>query len=107
VLNLTELLCGTIRKGTEDPFQLYLDIAFDEDHQRVRKDNGPANFSVLRHIALNLLKQDKTAKAGIKAKHLKAGWDEPYLLKVLFGQRNSDAIALTVATQLSPGWNQV
>jgi predicted transposase YbfD/YdcC len=74
--------------GIENSLHWVLDIAFDEDHQRVRKDNGPANFAVLRHIALNLLKQEKSVRAGIKAKRLKAGWDEPYLLKVLFGQGN-------------------
>jgi predicted transposase YbfD/YdcC len=74
--------------GIENSLHWVLDIAFNEDHHRVRKDNGPANFAVLRHIALNLLKQDKSVKAGIKAKRLKAGWDEPYLLKVLFGHRN-------------------
>jgi len=74
--------------GIENSLHWVLDIAFDEDHQRVRKDHGPANFAVLRHIALNLLKQDKTVKAGIKAKRLKAGWDEPYLLRILFGQGN-------------------
>lgn len=74
--------------GIENSLHWVLDIGFNEDHQRVRKDNGPANFAVLRHIALNLLKQEKSVKAGVKAKRLKAGWDEPYLLKVLFGQGN-------------------
>jgi hypothetical protein len=41
----------------------------------------------LRHIALNLLKQDKAAKCGVNNKRLKAGWDESHLLKVLSGQK--------------------
>ena len=62
-----------------------LDIAFREDESRIRKGAGDQNFAVLRHMALNLLKQEKTAKVGLKAKRLKAGWDEAYLLKVLAG----------------------
>jgi predicted transposase YbfD/YdcC len=60
-----------------------LDIAFREDACRIRKDHGPHNFAILRHIALNLLKQDKSCKLGIKNKRLKAGWDEKYLCCVL------------------------
>jgi len=71
--------------GIENGLHWTLDLAFDEDRCRVRKDNGPANFAVLRHIALNLLKQEKTSKRSIKGKRLLAGWKEDYLLKVLAG----------------------
>ena len=67
----------------ENSLHWALDVAFREDDSRVRKDHGPQNFAALRHIALNALKQEKTAKVGIKNKRLKAGWDESYLLKVL------------------------
>ena len=60
-----------------------LDIAFREDESRVRKDNSPENLAVLRHITLNLLKQEKSLKVGINAKRKRAGWDNDYLLKVL------------------------
>jgi predicted transposase YbfD/YdcC len=67
----------------ENGLHWVLDIAFDEDRCRVRKDNAPENFAILRHLALNMLKQETTVKAGIHGKRMKAGWDEEYLLKVL------------------------
>lgn len=60
-----------------------LDIAFREDESRVRSGHAAQNFAILRHIALNLLKQETSAKCGIKNKRLMAGWDNDYLLKVL------------------------
>lgn len=60
-----------------------LDVAFREDDCRVRVGNAAANLGVLRHVALNLLKQEKTLKVGIKNKRLRAGWDESYMVKVL------------------------
>ena len=71
--------------GIENKVHWVLDIAFREDECRIRKGNGAQNSAVLRHIALNLLKQEKTAKCGVKNKRLKAGWDESYLLEVLSG----------------------
>lgn len=72
--------------GIENKVHWILDIAFREDDCRVRKGNAAENFAVLRHIALNLLKQEKSLKCGIKAKRKMAGWDHDYLLKVLTGQ---------------------
>jgi predicted transposase YbfD/YdcC len=72
--------------GIENSLHWVLDIAFREDESRVRKGNGPQNLAILRHIALNLLRHEKSAKCGIKAKRLKAGWSEEYLLKVLSGE---------------------
>lgn len=69
--------------GIENKLHWTLDVSFGEDNCRIRKDFGAENFSRLRRIALNLLKQEKTAKYGIKAKQHKAGWDEQYMLKVL------------------------
>jgi predicted transposase YbfD/YdcC len=67
----------------ENSLHWVLDIAFREDECRLRKDHGAHNFAILRHIALNLLKQDERLKVGIKNKRLRAGWDQDYLLSVL------------------------
>ncbi len=67
----------------ENELHWVLGVAMNEDRSRVRKDQSPENLAVLRHIALNLLKQEKTAKGGICAKQFQAALKEDYLLKVL------------------------
>jgi predicted transposase YbfD/YdcC len=67
----------------ENELHWVLDVALNEDRSRARKDQSPENLAVLRHIALNLLKQEKTAKGGIHAKQLQAAWNDDFLLKIL------------------------
>ncbi len=67
----------------ENQLHWVLDVSFNEDASRIRKDNAPENLAIIRHIALNLLKQEKTLKVGVKNKRKNAGWDDKYLIKVL------------------------
>jgi predicted transposase YbfD/YdcC len=60
-----------------------LDVSFKEDLSRVRIGHASENLSIIRRVALNLLKQEKTSKVGITARRKRAGWDNKYLLKVL------------------------
>ena len=79
-----ELLAATRGHwGIENSLHWVLDISFSEDESRVRTGNAAENLALLRHMALNLLKQDTTAKASIKGKRKRAGWDSDYLLAVI------------------------
>jgi predicted transposase YbfD/YdcC len=69
--------------AVENKLHWQLDISFREDERRIRKDHGAENYSRLCRMALNLLKRDRSVKIGIHGKRLKAGWDEPYLLRLL------------------------
>jgi predicted transposase YbfD/YdcC len=71
--------------GIENSVHWVLDIAFREDESRIRVDAAAENMAVLRHLALNLLKRETSLRAGIQAKRNRAGWDNAYLTKVLFG----------------------
>lgn len=69
--------------SVENGLHWVLDVSFNEDACRIRKAKGAQTFSVLRHIALNLLKRESQNKRGIKARRKRAGWNRNYLLQVL------------------------
>jgi predicted transposase YbfD/YdcC len=69
--------------GIENSLHWILDVALREDECRIRKDNAPQNFAIVRQIAVNLLGQEKRLKRGIKNKQFLAAMDNDYLLRVL------------------------
>ena len=67
----------------ENNLHWHLDVTYREDLSRVRKGNGAENLSTVRRATLNLLKEDKATKVGMKNRRLKAGWDREYLLSLI------------------------
>ena len=67
----------------ENSLHWVLDVAFKEDDSRIRKDNAPANFAVLRHIAINIIGQNKSRKLSVKSKRFLATLDEEYSNELL------------------------
>jgi predicted transposase YbfD/YdcC len=82
-------LAQTIRGhwGIENRLHWVLDVAFREDDSRVRVGHGPENVAIIRHFALNLLRQEPSRRTGLATKRLRAALDETYLCTVLAGLR--------------------
>lgn len=78
------LFCNAVRKhwGIENTLHWCLDVTFREDDSRIRKGFSAQNMAVVRHIALNFLKKEKS-KISIRGKRKQAGWDDGFLFKVL------------------------
>ena len=71
--------------AVENQLHWVLDMAFDEDRSRARKDNAPMNLAAIRRLALGLLKRNKSRKCGVAGRRLIAAWDRSYLIEVLTG----------------------
>jgi predicted transposase YbfD/YdcC len=79
-------LASAVRQhwAIENSLHWVLDVAFNEDRMRQRDRTGIENLALLNRLAVSLLRQDKTVKAGVKCKRKTAGWDDDYLLHLLF-----------------------
>ncbi len=83
--NNAEIFGRSVRShwGVENSLHWVLDVALNEDDCRIRKDNAPENFAVMRRLAVNLLGREKSHKRGVKNKQFLAAMDNAYLTKVL------------------------
>jgi predicted transposase YbfD/YdcC len=81
-----KFLLETVRGhwGIENELHWVLDVVFKEDNSRNRSKNSAENFAVLRHIALNLLRSERSTKRSLKSKRFKCALSTQYLEKVLF-----------------------
>ena len=70
--------------SVENSLHWVLDVSFREDESRVRIGHAAENFSLLRKMALMMLKEDRSSKSSIKGKRQEAGWNSDYLEKVIF-----------------------
>jgi predicted transposase YbfD/YdcC len=68
--------------GIENSVHWVLDVVFHEDQSRIRVGNADQNMAVLRHIALNMVRQEPS-KGSMRVKRKRAGWDNDYLRQVL------------------------
>ena len=69
----------------ENSLHWVLDVAFKEDLSRLRVGHGATNMAIVRHFALNLVRQIKD-KRSIKTRRKRAGWDTRYLKAILMPQ---------------------
>jgi predicted transposase YbfD/YdcC len=69
--------------AVENSLHWSLDVCFAEDACRIRAGYASENMAILRHITLNVLKNDTSKKRGIKGKQKNAAWDHSYLLSLL------------------------
>ena len=69
----------------ENKLHWVLDVSFNEDASRIRRDYSSENMGVFRHIVLNALRNDKSIKKSLKAKRFKAALESTYASKVLDG----------------------
>lgn len=77
------LACARAHWAIENSLHWVLDVTFREDDNRYRTGDGAQNMALLRKLAINLLRQDKSVKIGAQGKRLRAALDPNYLLHLL------------------------
>ena len=73
--------------GIENQLHWQLDVGFGEDYNTTRNKQAAQNLAVVRKLALNILKADKSSKSSLKAKRKMAGWNEKFLFKLIYNTK--------------------
>jgi len=68
--------------AVENSLHWVMDMIFRDDECRVRTDHAPANFTTLKHIALNLIRK-APGKDSIRLKRKVAAWDDDFLVSLI------------------------
>lgn len=66
----------------ENSLHWVMDMVFRDDECRVRTEHAPANFTTIKHIALNLLRRPAT-KLSLRARRKAASWDDEFLASLI------------------------
>jgi len=69
----------------ENSLHWVLDVVMSEDKARNRKDNSAQNMAIIRHLALNLMKNDPSINLSLKQMKKKMEWDHDYAMALVFG----------------------
>lgn len=83
-MTVTEALTAVrSHSGIENQLHWVLDMSFGEDQSRIRKQNAPTNVAIIRHAALNMIRQAKTNRVSVSKMRKSAGWDNSVLANIL------------------------
>ena len=69
--------------GVENSLHWVLDMSFNEDYSRIRKENAPHVMAMIRHLALNLLQKCKPKRQSIKGFRKMCSWDDAVLAELV------------------------
>jgi predicted transposase YbfD/YdcC len=68
--------------AVENSLHWVMDMVFRDDECRVRTDHAPANFTVIKHMATNLLRR-ASSKESLRARRKVAAWDDDFLASLI------------------------
>ncbi len=68
--------------GIENGLHWVMDMVFRDDECRIRKNNAPANFATVKHMASNILRK-APGKNSLRVKRKMAAWDDGFLASLV------------------------